>query len=201
MNKNKIWIGVTLGLISAGVITYILKDTIQEFLVEPLYYVASMFILIFGSFPQQYVWGFLVFVGIIIYASSLSKRRIKTKLNNNPPIHYRGYVETWARWLEMSTEGEIFKTKLARELGELSIRTIAYRNQHSIIEIRKNIKEGKYNLPPEVREIINTEPPESRMNVNPLKLIVQRLRRNTKKPLQDLHLEKVFKYLEAELEV
>ena len=90
MNKIKFWVGLTLGIIIAGVITYILKDTIQEVVVEPLYYIASVVILIINSFPQQYVWGFLVFVGIIIYTSSLSKRKIKAKLNNNTPIHYRG---------------------------------------------------------------------------------------------------------------
>ncbi|MBW8012485.1 MAG: hypothetical protein FVQ83_14815 [Chloroflexi bacterium] len=201
MKKYRFWLGGILAITIAGILALTIKDQIRDSIVQPIYYLLSLAILLFDSLPQQLVWRFLILFGIIIYVRSLLFDKTQTRLIMKPAPLYKGHVETWARWIEMAKLGEIFKVKLARELGELAIDTLAHREQLEIKEARQQIRDGKIGVPPEIINLINTKPPESRLFVNPIKNFIQRLNKKGSSPIQDLNLERVFQYLEAELEV
>lgn len=200
MKINRRWVGWILGILIVGGLALTIKDVIRESIVQPIYYLLSLAILVFDSLPQQFVWGFLILVGIVIYSRSLlfDKAQPREVLKN--PTIYKGHVVTWARWIDLAQLGDIYKVKLARELGNLALDTIAHREQLEINEARQQIREGKINLPPEILNLINTKPPESRLNINPFKNFVQRFKKNGNNSLQELNMDEVFRYLEAELE-
>lgn len=201
MKINKIWVIWILGISLAGVIALTIRDIIRESFVEPIYYLLSLGVLVFDSLPQQFIWGFLILIAIVFYSRSLFYDKPRTREILKPPPIYKGHVETWARWLEMAQLGDIYKVKLARELGNLALDTIAHREQLEIIETRQQIRDGKISVPAEILNLINTKPPESRLYNNPIKNFVQRLNKKGNKSLQELNLDEVFQYLEAELEV
>jgi hypothetical protein len=60
-------------------------------------------------------------------------------------------VQTLARWIQRASQGEYFKWNLAHNVGEIALEVLAYREHATVEQVRQRLREGRLDLPPEVR--------------------------------------------------
>lgn len=199
MNKRVIMIRWTLVVLAVAVAVYSLRALIRQFIVQPIFQLGWNLYQVYAALPQQWVWSGLVFVGVLLGIRALSKGRARDELDDDTKRYYPSRVETWERWLDLADQGELYRLKLARELSDLTLSTLANREGESMAIVRRKLQNGGILLPDESIKLIDFSPQFD--DSSPiLKFIHQFTRKNHRTSIQ-VEVEETVKYLESELEV
>ncbi|MDH5508596.1 MAG: hypothetical protein OEZ02_15345, partial [Anaerolineae bacterium] len=113
--------------------------------------------ILYLSIPQRLLWGLLVLIGFISALASFLVNPERQKKKVDPPQEYHGRLETWARWIDLASQGELYKLKLKQELGVLVLNTLAHQRQQDIRQTRQQISQGEIELPDEVHRLIKSD--------------------------------------------
>lgn len=199
MNKRVIMIRWTLVVLAVAVAVYSLRALIRQFIVQPIFQLGWNLYQVYAALPQQWVWSGLVFVGVLLGIRALSKGRAREELDDDTKRYYPSRVETWERWLDLADQGELYRLKLARELSDLTLSTLANREGESMAIVRRKLQNGGILLPDESIKLIDFSPQFD--DISPiLKFIHQFTRKNQRTSIQ-VEVEETVRYLESELEV
>lgn len=199
MNKRVIMIRWTLVVLAVAVAVYSLRALIRQFIVQPIFQLGWNLYQVYAALPQQWVWSGLVFVGVLLGIRALSKGRARDELDDDTKRYYPSRVETWERWLDLADQGELYRLKLARELSDLTLSTLANREGESMAIVRRKLQNGGILLPDESIKLIDFSPQFD--DSSPiLKFIHQFTRKNQRTSIQ-VEVEETVRYLESELEV
>lgn len=199
MNKRVIMIRWTLVVLAVAVAVYSVRALIRQFIVQPIFQLGWNLYQVYAALPQQWVWSGLVFVGVLLGIRALSKGRARDEPDDDTKRYYPSRVETWERWLDLADQGELYRLKLARELSDLTLSTLANREGESMAIVRRKLQNGGILLPDESIKLIDFSPQFD--DISPiLKFIHQFTRKNQRTSIQ-VEVEETVKYLESELEV
>lgn len=192
----------TLGALALAIaLAILLRDIVRDLLIIPAVQIFDAALFIFDVvLPQAIPWTVLIALGIYIAFASIYKRPQVQSDDQQQEVIYRGRVQTWAKWIEMTAEGEYFQRHLARELGDLTIDTLAFQNQQSAEEVRELVRAGRLQIPQEISRFLAL-PPTS-INQHRFQRLLDRLlgRENNSAP-PPVNINRVISYLEDSLEV
>lgn len=121
------WLIVAAVLIVAGILAFLLRETIYAMVVIPAAFIAWNLNLLYRSLPQGIWWGLVIFVVLFMLAFSLIPRatfRRTAEAKSKPPL---GQVESLAIWLRKAERGTYFKWLIANRLGKLSYQILVHR--------------------------------------------------------------------------
>ena len=199
MNRRVIIIRWTLVVLAVVVAVYSVRAVIRQFIVQPIFQLGWNLYQVYAALPQQWVWSGLVFVGVLLGVQALSKGQAREELDDDTKRYYPSRVETWERWLDLADKGELYRLKLARELSDLTLSTLANREGESMAIVRRNLQNGGILLPEESIRLINFSPQVD--DSSPILKIIHRFTRKDQRTSILTEVEETVKYLESELEV
>lgn len=139
-----------LGLLLAALLALVLRDFMRESVVVPLLYGLWIARLYIESLPQTLFWALLIIAALVIAGGSLigrRKPRAKARAIEGEP---KGRVTQWALRIRLGTQGDYFRARLARRLGQLALATLAHRQHRPMEEIREMIESGELDGPKEI---------------------------------------------------
>jgi hypothetical protein len=137
-------------LVLAALLTLVLRDFMRESVVVPFLYGLWIARLYVESLPQTLFWVLLIIAALIIAGGSLigrSKPRAKARAIEGEPT---GRVTQWAMRIRLGNQGEYFRARLARRLGQLALATLAHREHRTLEEIREALESGEFDGPKEI---------------------------------------------------
>jgi hypothetical protein len=114
-------------LIIAGILAFLLRETIYNMVVIPVAFIAWRLDLVYRSFSQGIWWSLIVFVVLVMLIFSLmpqAKLRRGAPLKSRPSI---GQVEALAVRLRKADQGIYFKWLIANRLGKLAYQILLQR--------------------------------------------------------------------------
>ncbi len=162
------------------------------------------------SIPQVMIWA--IFVAAIPILAIFVLLRGKPKLVEDGPSSIQvnsGLVIKWSKLLQRSGSGEYFKRRFVRELSDLTIASICYRERLSEDEVKKALRSGQLPLEPGIYEYLAQgwrreyfSPADRNKQPGLLRgLLNKSPSANLEARWKDPNLEKVVEFLEDELEV
>jgi hypothetical protein len=109
-----------LAMLAAGALAYLLRDVIEQLVIEPLLYVLWVLKLYYDSLPQILLW-ILILAGVVLMAGmSLMTDDVVQGRREEQRKPVRGPVETLAEWMLRAPRGQYFKWLIAQRLGKLA---------------------------------------------------------------------------------
>ena len=182
-----------------AIAVFLIRGFIRRYVVEPVFYAGLFLYQLYDALPQQWVWAILVMVGTAFSVRELSKFKVRVTRLSRSKRRYPGRIETWERWLDLANQGELYRLKLASELSDLTLSTLANKEGESIAIVRRKLKNGGILLPDEAMKIINSTLMGS--DVSLINRIIHRFSHNRHQLSINHEVEETVRYLEAELEV
>lgn len=150
------WIGAA--IISGIIIVYLIRTPIRTFIVQPLFFLGWFFYRVYASLPQVALWVVLILIATALATKNLSVRREPLRKKPMRPDFSQGSVRTWLRWLNLAEHGELYRLRLSRELGMLTLNTLASRERQSIAQVRQRIRNGGMLVPVRAMDLIMSKP-------------------------------------------
>jgi hypothetical protein len=180
----------------------IFRDAIREIVVEPLWNIAVIVRLLLSYLPQGVLWGLFLLAALYLAAKSLSGR---VRLPRARPTEKQipGQVSAWARRIHLVTRGDYSRWYFLQNLARLIVGVLADREQLESREIRRRLKTGELDVPPEVQACIQAEMASgvSRRFSDVILGLWQRVTRRPRRASFDSDLERIIQFLEHQLEV
>lgn len=121
------WLLVAAVLIVAGILAFLLRETIYTMVVIPAAFVAWKLNLLYRSLPQGIWWWLVVFVVLFMLAFSLVPHATFRRTTAAKAKPHLGQVESLAVWLRKAEHGIYFKWLIANRLGKLSYQILVHR--------------------------------------------------------------------------
>lgn len=178
---------------------YLVRGFIRRFIVQPLYDVGQYIFRVYSALPQQLLWSLLILAGVWVAIEVVIIVRTPKQPQKERKRYFPSRVENWERWLNLASQGELYRLKLARELGHLTLLTLANREGQSLANIRQSLKNGGILLPEETIKLINSELTGD--NEKPILKSFYRFTKSGQQASFDYEIEETVRYLEAQLEV
>lgn len=197
-NKEKLvqalWVALAI-----GIAIFLVRGPIRRFIVQPIFEVGFYVFKVYTALPQQLVWLLLILVGFWVAIEVVVKVRAVKRPGLEPRRYYPSRVENWGRWLNLASQGELYRLKVARELGHLTLMALANREGQSLANVRRGLQNGDIHLPDATIKIINSVPEGN--SINPiLKYFHRYIQAGPHSSFQQ-EVEETVRYLESELEV
>jgi hypothetical protein len=200
MRQRLLLVGIVLLL--ALPLVLLLRDFAREVLLVELMRIFWGARILFESLPQLPLWVLVLLAVLVIAASSLRGARLPMGGAVGRPVPPGGRVRTLARWIERASEGEYFRWKLARYLGDLTWQVMAHRERTTPQDLKQRLNAGGLDLPPAVETYLQAaRVPSFGPGAGSLVRLWQRLRRGRSSFPPDPTLESVIQFLEDQLEV
>ncbi|GMQ77927.1 MAG: hypothetical protein BMS9Abin02_0418 [Anaerolineae bacterium] len=162
------------------------------------------------SIPQVMIWAVFVSAIPILAIFVLIQDKSKFVEDKQPDGHTKsGLVVKWSKLIKRSGSGDYFKRRFVRELADLTIATIRYRERISEDEAKKALRSGQLPLEPGIydylaqgwrREYFSTSDRKARSG-RFLGLFKTPASATTSTRWKDPNMDKVVEFLEEELEV
>lgn len=118
MTSNRFF-PLTITLILAAVLAFIIKDFIAGVIVKPLLYVFWFIVFTIESFPQWLIWGGFILGALVVAFRSLRKESASRK-GSARPARLEGPVVTWLVLVERAQLRPFPRWFLARALRKLA---------------------------------------------------------------------------------
>jgi hypothetical protein len=197
-------------VLGIGILAYILIGFVRDFLAPWVLATIWRAYLMGDSIPQVMIWAIFVAAIPILAIFVLIQGKAKVVEDNQPGGHTNsGLVLKWSKLIQRSGSGDYFKRRFVRELSDLTIATIRYRERLTEDEAKKALRSGQLPLEPGIydylaqgwrREYFSSSDRKSQSG-----RLMGLLRRpasvNTIARWKDPNMEKVVEFLEKELEV
>jgi hypothetical protein len=182
-----------------GVGVYLVRGFIRQYVAQPIFIVGTYLYQAYTALPQQLVWSLLILAGAWVAIQVVINVRLPKQPDKAPVRYYPSRVENWERWLNFANEGELNRLKLARELTNLTLETLANREGQNFSNIRRGLQNGSILLPDEVIKLMKSTPVGN--DIHPLTKLIHRFTRSGQKSSFHPEVEETVRYLESELEV
>ncbi|KAA3643378.1 MAG: hypothetical protein DWQ07_22975 [Chloroflexi bacterium] len=199
MNRSRTLILAFVLVLILAIAALFLREIFRESIVQPFYLFLSLLQLLYLSIPQSLQWAALIGVGILVAFRSLYIRRKRSHEEIEQPVEDRSRLQTWARWIELSQEGQYFQLHMARQLGDLTLAVIAHKEVESIEQVRERARAGKAKTPDHILKFLDLR--LSRVNYRRFQQVLPRFNLGKTHSLQELGYEPIVDYLESELEL
>ena len=197
-------------VVGIGVLAFALIGFVRDFVAPWVLATIWRAYLMGDSIPQVMIWA--IFVAAIPILAIFVLIQGKSKLVKDDLISKQvnsGLVVKWSKLIQRSGSGDYFKRRFVRELSDLTIATIRYRERLSEDEVKKALRSGQLPLEPGIYEYLAQGwrreyfPPADR-NKRP-GLLRGLLNKSPSADVdarwKDPNMEKVVEFLEEELEV
>jgi len=189
------------GLILVVILGLLLQGVTRASFVMPLLYMAWLADLFFRSVPGWLWWAWFLVIAIIFAARSLRARAGADLTERGDRRLTEGAIHTWVARIQSSRHGDYFRWRLARDLAELALQFLAYRDRGDLGPRDRSQYVALLGAPPEIQAYFHmglTAPPWQPQDV---RARLARLRRPTR---QDSPLEiepaVIAQFLEGQLE-
>jgi hypothetical protein len=127
-----------------------MRGFVREGIIIPIFRLARFF----QSFPQEVLWFF--FLGLAVYLAAKSQKNwgIKKRKHDKIKTEQSGRIQNLAAVIKQARQGTYSRERLARNLGELTLQTMAYKERHSLDAIKVRLRNGTLNVPPDILEYL-----------------------------------------------
>ena len=199
--RKRLWF-LGLILVLAIPLVWVLKDFAREAIATPLLYVLWIGDLFFQSIPQVLFWALFLASALIVAGRSLIRGKKPAQQEREAETVRKGQVQILARWLHLAAQEDYFEWRLARHLGELTSAVLAQRERTAVARMRKHLRDGELDLPPEVQAYLQTGLTLAfSKSGSPFSRLKLRLRSRIHTAELDPGPENVVQFLENQLEV
>jgi hypothetical protein len=180
----------------------VFRDAVREIVVEPLWDIIVVGQLLLGYLPQGVLWGLFLLMAFYLAVKSMAGRK-RPPRSRPTEMRRPGQVSVWARRIHLVTRENYSKWYFLKHLGKLVVGVLADREQLESWEIRRRLKTGELNVPPEVQTCVQAEkaPGVSRRFSDVALRLWQRVKTRPRKASFDSDLERIVQFLENQLEV
>src|SRR4051794_6736691 len=141
---------IGLALLLTGLLALIISGTIGDALVVPLLLLAWIAQVLYQSIHQALLWSIFVLIAVLLVASSFPWRSAPLPAIE-PQAAAQGRVADWSRWIATAKRDDYSRWRLAQRLAQLTIDTLAFREQSSPQEITRRLNNGSLDIPPQLR--------------------------------------------------
>jgi hypothetical protein len=197
-------------VLGIGILAYILIGFVRDFLAPWVLATIWRAYLMGDSIPQVMIWAIFVAAIPILAIFVLIQGKAKVVEDNQPGGHTNsGLVLKWSKLIQRSGSGDYFKRRFIRELSDLTIATIRYRERLTEDEAKKALRSGQLPLEPGIydylaqgwrREYFATSDRKYRSG-RFLGLSKTPVSATTSTRWKDPNMDKIVEFLEKELEV
>lgn len=191
MSKNLLILTAILTI--ALTLATIFEAFLRELFIVPFLYLFWISRYLFESLPQGGVWlGFCLMAVFILGRGLLGKPspQLTQPILNEPPPQR---IEGWLISIYHAPHNNYHKHRLAHQLQKLALDKIAHQQGKSVHEIRRQLRQGQLDLPPDIQRYLQAA-------LNPLQWLTQpswrTLWRRKPTPL-DLEPQRLMDYLET----
>lgn len=140
---------LTISLLLAVVLVFVIDDFVHDVIVAPLLYVAWIITLVLESVPQMVFWGVFIVIALVIGIKGLPKDATETGQGHVFPSLNRGPVATWFVLLERGSRTRFSRWRLAQALKRLTWEVMS-RDQPFDLQHPERLDQAKLALPPEI---------------------------------------------------
>jgi hypothetical protein len=153
-------------LVPIALLTLLFRDVARTIVLLPVMYLAWVAGVLWRSIPQFLIWSLFVIVALRVAVGSLIVRRRKREEQGRPQdtTHW-GRARIWAKWVELSNQGDYFRRRLARYLANLTLDTLAEHEHLPAEQVQAELEAGRLDVPPRIRAYVLAalnEPPPGR---------------------------------------
>lgn len=159
--------GYIIALLAAGLLLAILlglalQGVARASLVMPLLYLAWLADLVFRSVPGWLWWAWFLIVALVIAGRSLRVRPRPEPVERPERRLTAGVIRAWMGRLQSGEQGAYFRWRLARDLAELALQLLAYREGSGVAPRERSQALEQLAAPPEIAAYLQaglTAPP------------------------------------------
>ena len=207
--KNRPLLAIAL-IVGIGILAFALIGFVRDYVAPWVLAAVWRAYLMGDSVPQVMIWAMFVaaipILAIFVLLQGKSKS-IEDDLSSKQVNS--GLVIKWSKLLQRSGSGDYFKRKFVRELSNLTIATIRYRERLSEDAVKKALRSGQLPLEPGIYDYLAQGWRREYFSADDLSRQPGWLKGLLKKTpsahvdarWKDPNMEKVVKFLEEEMEV
>jgi hypothetical protein len=138
------------------ILTRLLQGFIREVVIDPLWYYFQFAGRTLESINQWAIWlAFLAF-GVLLVISSLVRVRHSQTQGERAARGPTAKVAHLSGWIDLMEESDYFRWRMARHLGELSLKILARSTNLDPDQLRREIQAGELDMPPEVSDFLQS---------------------------------------------
>ena len=132
------------------------QDWVQEVLLIELARTYWSLRLLLESLPQVGLWGSFLAIILLVAVGSLRVGWKPEKRWAGKRVARESQIQTLARWIQHADEGEYYSWSLARHVGTLLSEVLAHREHTTPATVRRRLRAGQIDLPPDVDAYLQT---------------------------------------------
>jgi len=154
-DKNIIKLAVTLIIVSTF-LALLLTGFARSIIMTPFIYAFWIGRIVYETLPQLF-WWILILMGLSIFAiNNVLKLRRWSRQTKPEESRQLSHLETWTETLEQANKGGYFQWSLANQLAHVTIKVLANQEHIPKNQATLSLKNGQFNLPPEVHSYLIT---------------------------------------------
>lgn len=124
--------------------------------VMPLLYAAWLADLFFRSVPGWLWWAWFLVIALVLAARSLRTRAGADLVERGDRRLTEGVIHGWIARIQSAGQGDYFRWRLARDLAELGLQFLAYRDRGDLGQRDRSQYVELLNAPPEIQAYLRT---------------------------------------------
>ena len=150
------------GLALAAILGLLLQGVTRNAFVMPLLYAAWLADLVFRSVPGWLWWAWFLVIALVLAVRSLRMRVAADKIERGDRRRTEGVIYAWIARIQGGDQGDYFRWRLARDLAELGLQFLAFRDRGDLGQRDRSQYVELLNAPPEIQAYLRmglTAPP------------------------------------------
>lgn len=197
---------IVLGII--GVVALVFWNSIRASFVEPISALILVIVALISSFDQIYLWGFLLFILILLTVTRLGKTAPEGPSNRvyHLKVTSAGRLRFWETQVYLLTRSRSPSRYSIHEVRRLLVSVLGYRLHLDTNEAELRLKSGAIEIPPQYAAFaeLDQEPEEQDDRLTEwLKAFITMLRGKQKQVIQEREkvLNDLIQFMENQLEI
>ena len=153
MNKRAPLVLFVIVLAIIGIVALVFWNSIRASFVAPLSAFILMVVDFLSSFDQIYLWGFLLFVLIMVTITRLGKTKPAEPTNRvvHMKVSSAGRLRFWETQVYLLTRGRIPSRYSIHEVRRLLVAVMGYKLHLDTAETERRLKSGELVIPSPIR--------------------------------------------------
>jgi len=152
VNRRRLLLAL-LALFLAASLAYLVRDIVGPAVLAAANFVFQGAAILYRLFPETVYW--LVFLLVLVF---LALRSLNLELDSSPrfirlDMGSGGRASVWTHWIEQRSQGNYFKWRLARQIAQLGLEILAYREALPVDTVQKGLASGEIEVPDEIEHI------------------------------------------------
>jgi hypothetical protein len=144
------------GLALAAILGLLLQGVTRDSFVMPLLYAAWVADLVFRSVPGWLWWAWFLVIALVFATRSLRTRVAADAVERGDRRRTEGIIYAWIARIQSGDQGDYFRWRLARDLAELALQFLAFRERGDLGQRDRSQYVELLNAPPEIQAYLRT---------------------------------------------